>query len=100
MSRDQLLRNRVLRALRSLKSYPSFPRDFQTFVMEEARREADQILNEKDVRRTEFTVEDLRKFSYKEELQRFQRTNPLLLACVAGTISKCKVRIDLLFSIV
>ena len=41
-----------------------------------------------------------RKFSYKEELQRFQRTNPLLLACVAGTISKCKVRIDLLFSIV
>ena len=67
--------------------------------MEEARREADQILNEKDVRRTEFTVEDLRKFSYKEELQRFQRTNPLLLACVAGTISKCKVRIILLFPV-
>ena len=89
--RDQLLRNRIDRVLRSLKSYPNFEAAFHGFVQDEARREADNIVGEKDSARQEFNLETLRKFSYKAQLQKFQQTSPLLVACMVGTISKTKV---------
>ena len=57
--------------------------------MEEARKEAEFI--EKDVSRTEFTIEDLKKFSHKDELERYQRNCPILVACIIGSISRSKV---------
>ena len=89
--RDQLLRNRVLRALRTMKNFSSFDTDLQSFVLEEAKREADTVLSEKDLPRAVFNLENIRKFSYKSELDKFQKTNPLLLAAIIGTISKQKV---------
>jgi hypothetical protein len=77
--------------LRSLKSFPSFQTAFHSFVQEEARSEAENVLKDKDDARSEFNLDNLRKFSYKEQLVKFQRTNPLLMASIIGTISKSKV---------
>ena len=89
--RDQLARGRVARALRTMKSFPNFDSDLQTFVQDEARRQADIVLEEKDLSRPEFKLENMRKFKYKDQLDKFQRTNPLLLSVIIGTISKQKV---------
>ena len=71
------------------KRISKLPTTFLAFLLEEARKEAEFI--EKDVSRTEFTIEDLKKFSYKDELERYQRNCPILVACVIGSISRSKV---------
>ena len=74
-----------------MKSWPNFPSEFYAFVQDEARGEATAILSEKDKSRPQFTLENLRKFNYKDQLDKFQRTNPLLLSVIIGTLSKERV---------
>ena len=62
-----------------MKDIPSFDKHHHSFVQEEARKEADAVLSEKDPPRAEFTLANIRKFSYKNELDKLQRNNPLLL---------------------
>lgn len=89
--RDQLIKNRPERALRTMKSFPNFASAFHGFVQDEARKEAEGILSEKDPPCSAFTLDTVRKFSYKEQLAKLQRTTPLLVACITGSISKSKV---------
>ena len=88
--RSQLLRNRTDRALRSLKLLPNFPPALNAFVQEECRLQAQGILSEKDSPRASFSLHSIESFSYKDQLRKFQRTNPLLLASIIGTLSKDK----------
>ena len=74
-----------------MKTLSNFDSAFQSFVQEETKKEADAVLDEKDDPRSEFKLKNIRKFSYKNELDKFQKTNPLLLAAIIGTISKQKV---------
>ena len=62
-----------------MKELTSFDKALHTFVQEEARKEADTVLSDKDPPRAQFSLENIRKFSYKSELDKFQTTNPLLL---------------------
>ena len=48
-------------------------------------------MSEKDPAKSCFSLDSLRKFSYKDQLAKLQRTSPLLVACVTGTISKEKI---------
>ena len=73
-----------------MKSIPSFEIEFCAFVQEESRLQAERIVADKDPSRSTFTLDSLRKFSYKEQLHKFQKTNPLLLASIVGTLSKSK----------
>ena len=75
-----------------MKSLSNFTAAFHGFVQDEAHREAEGILSEKDPARKDFDLDSLRKFSYKEQLTKLQRTSPLLVACVMGTISKSNVK--------
>ena len=52
--------------------------------------QANAILGLKDPPRACFTLEDLRKFSYKEQVHKLQRTNPYLVASITGTLSKSR----------
>ena len=88
--RNQILDRHVQRALRSMKSLSNFETELQAFIQEESRSQAERILEDKDPAKSSFTLENLRKFSYKEQLQKFQKTNPLLLASIVGTLSKSK----------
>ena len=89
--RDQIVRNRLDQALHTMQKLPKFPEAFLVLVQEESRKEARNILKEKDPPKSEFNIDSIREFSYEAELQRFERTNPILLASVIGTISKEKV---------
>ena len=88
--RNQLLNNRPDRALRCMKSLSSFQPALISFVQEESRQQADNILVEKDLPRSSFSLQTLGDFSYKQQLDKFQRTNPLLLASIVGTLSKSR----------
>ena len=73
-----------------MKLLSNFEPAFQSFVQEESRLEAQQILEGKDSPRSSFKLEDLRNFSYSDQLIKFQRTNPILVASISGTLSKTK----------
>ena len=73
-----------------MRSLPSFSEKFCAFVQEESRREASAVISEKDDPLKAFNIETLRTYSYKEELFKFQRSNPILLAAIVGSISKEK----------
>ena len=73
-----------------MKDLAEFPTEFLAFVHEEARKEAQGIVKEKDLPRSSFSLNDLRDFSYKDQLLKFQRTNPILMASILGTMSKNK----------
>ena len=88
--RDQILSHRLGRAFRTMKSLPSFQDELQTFVQEEARLQAQGILEDKDDPRASFSLADMTEFSYKEQLRKFQRTNPILVASILGTLSRHK----------
>ena len=88
--RDQIKNHRVGRAFRSMKPLKEFNAEFQSFVQEESRLQAHGILQEKDTPRTNFTLSDLRTFSYNDQFLKFQRTNPILVACILGTLSRVK----------
>ena len=85
------MKNMPERALRSMRTLPGFNSALVNFVQDEAYREGGGILAEKDAPRKDFTIENLRNFSYKEQLGKLQRTNPLLVACVMGSIRKIKI---------
>ena len=53
-----------------MKLLPRFRSVFIDFVQEEAYNEAGDILDEKDPPRKEFRIEDLRNFTYKEQLNK------------------------------
>ena len=73
-----------------MKSISNFPSAFQYFVQEEARQEAQNTVTDKDPSRSSFTLKSLTDFSYSDQLQKFQNTNPILLASIVGTLSKTK----------
>ena len=74
-----------------MKSFPNFESELHSFIQDEARREATAVLSEKDPPRTQFTLQNLREFSYEDQLDKFQRTNPILVQALIGTLSKEKV---------
>ena len=65
--RDQIINHRPGRALRTMKDLTEFPAEFLAFVHEEARKEAQGIVKEKDLPRSSFSLDDLRDFSYKDQ---------------------------------
>ena len=73
-----------------MKPLTNFPAAFQSFVQEETRQEAQGILEDKDSPRTCFTLDDMRNFSYAEQLQKFKKTNPILVASILGTLARRK----------
>ena len=83
-----------MNALKAMRPLPGFDSALVTFVQDQAFQEADGILAEKDIPVKEINLNTLRKFSYKEQLLKLQRTNPLLVACIMGSIRKLKIRSD------
>ena len=77
-----------------MKEWPNFDSALQTFVMNEAKKEADSVCSEKDTPRSQFNLENVRKFSYKSELDKFQKTNPLLLGKPSFSINACYMLIS------
>ena len=77
--RKQIIDRHTQRALRTMKPLSDFDRDFQYFVQEESRLQAERILGAKDPDKATFSIETVRQFSYKEQLLKFQKTNPILL---------------------
>ena len=73
-----------------MKPLKEFKAEFLSFVQEESRLQANCILQEKDLPRTSFTLKDLRTFSYNDQFYKFQRTNPILVASILGTLSRVK----------
>ena len=73
-----------------MKKLPDFQSDLYQFVREEARAEADNILKCKDPPLSEFDLKSLDNFSYKSEMEKLLTVAPLLMACIAGTISSQK----------
>ena len=88
--RKQILHRRVHSALRTMKPMSNFHHDLASFIQEESRLQAEAIVEHKDPTRATFTLENIRKFSYKEQLHKLQRTNPLLVANIVGTLSKSR----------
>ena len=73
-----------------MASLTSFQPALNSFVQEESRKQAENILLEKDLPRATFSMQALESFSYKDQLQKFERTNPLLMASIVGTLSKAR----------
>ena len=90
--RDQIRNFHVGRALRSMKPLSNFSSQFLSFVQEESRLEAQGIVLEKDHPRTSFSLHDIRSFSYEEQFKKFQRTNPILVASILGTMSRSRAQ--------
>ena len=73
-----------------MKPLPSFPSALCSFIQEESRLEAENILKDKDLPRASFSLATLESFSYKDQLEKFKSSNPLLISTVTGTLSKTK----------
>ena len=87
---QQLGKYRIERALKSMKMLPNFDRDFNKFVRDECRRQADNILKNKDPPVSDFDSARLYDFDYKKEIDKLQVTVPTLMASIAGTISSSR----------
>ena len=94
MARCLIIKNKLEGALRVMKPLPGFSDALVRLVQDEAYHEANNILQDKDPPVRDFNLDSLRKFSYKEQLSKLQRTNPILVACVKGSIKKVKVKSD------
>ena len=70
-----------------MKKLPNFDREFNKFVRDESRRQADNILKSKDPALKEFNLNSLKDFDYINELQRFESLMPTLMASISGSIS-------------
>ena len=70
-----------------MKKLPNFDREFNKFVRDESRRQADNILKSKDPALKEFNLRSLKDFEYINELQRFENLMPTLMASISGSIS-------------
>ena len=70
-----------------MKKLPNFDREFNKFVRDESRRQADNILKSKDPALKEFNLKSLKDFEYINELQRFENLMPTLMASISGSIS-------------
>ena len=77
-----------------MRPLPGFSAALVDFVQEEAFHEADGILKNKDPPVKEFSLDSLENFSYTEQLAKLQRTNPILVACIKGSIRKLKIKSD------
>ena len=76
--------------MRTMKSLPNFPSTLVAFVHEESRLEAQGILQDKDAARTSLTLQDVMDFDYNTQFNKFQKTNPILVASILGTLSRVK----------
>lgn len=74
-----------------MQELPKFDEEFLEFVVEKARKQANDGISHLDISRSEFSMKHLQDFSYNSELEKFQKSNPLLLAALIGTLSKEKV---------
>ena len=88
--RDQILDFRLDRAFRTLKNLPEFREVLLNFLFEEARKEANNILEDKDPPSSLFDLETLRNFSYEDQLAKLQHNCPLLVTCISGSLAKSK----------
>ena len=66
--RDQILKNKPERALKVMSNLSNFHGAFVNFVQDEAYKEGQNILQEKDIQRKEFNMDCLKNFSYNEQL--------------------------------
>ena len=73
-----------------MKSLPNFASALVDFVHEETRQEAQGILQDKDAARTSLTIQDVKDFDYNDQFRKFQKTNPILVASILGTLSRVK----------
>ena len=73
-----------------MRSLPNFEKDFLTFVREQSRLEADNILKQKDPPVSQFNLTSLNNFQYESELDKLEKVAPTLMACIGGTISASK----------
>ena len=92
--RNYILKNKPMNALKAMRPLPGFYSALAIFVQDQAFQEADGILTEKDIPVKEINIDTLRKFSYKEQLLKLERTNPILVSCIKGSIRKLKIRSD------
>ena len=72
-----------------MSGLPNFNHALCCLVQEETRKESSRN-DGKDPPLNSFNMESLEKFSYNEELAKYQKSNPLLLAAIVGSISKEK----------
>ena len=75
-----------------MNNLPGFPSAIVSFVQDEAYKEGTNILAEKDSQRKDFDMNSLRTFSYEDQLAKLQRTNPILVAAIMGSIKKTKIK--------
>jgi len=88
--RDQIVNFRLDRALRTLKNLQEFQEVLLNFLFEEARKEANNILEDKDPPSSLFDLKTLRNFSYMDQLAKLQYNFPLLVACISGSLAKSR----------
>ena len=62
-----------------MRDLPNFDKALQSFVQEQAKKDADKVLDEKDPPRAQFTLENIKDFSYKNELDKLQKNYPILI---------------------
>ena len=87
---------RIERALKTMKTLRNFERDFHQFVRDESRRQADNILKQKDPPLSEFDTSSIDEFDYNKELFKLEGMVPILMASIAGTISASKAETSML----
>ena len=87
---------RIERALKTMKTLRNFERDFHQFVRDESRRQADNILKQKDPPLSEFDTSSIDEFDYNTELFKLEGMVPILMASIAGTISASKAETSML----
>ena len=87
---------RIERALKTMKTLRNFERDFYQFVRDESRRQADNILKQKDPPLSEFDTSSIDDFDDNKELFKLEGMVPILMASIAGTISASKAETSML----
>ena len=73
-----------------MSELPNFHQEFIEFIQEEARKEVNSM-RKNDISRADLTQQNIRNFSYNTELEKFEKSNPLLLAAI-GSISKGRIQ--------
>ena len=74
-----------------MSELPNFHQEFIEFIQEEARKEVNSM-RKNDISRADLTQQNIRNFSYNTELEKFEKSNPLLLAAIIGSISKGRIQ--------
>ena len=74
--RRHLQRNRIVLALKKMEELPNFSRAFHSYLQDKARSEANGIVQNKDKPRKNFTLDDVKCFSYSDQLRKYVKVKP------------------------